>query len=51
MGLVFPEQTLLIIIFLLVLAHPIPELHPVPRLVVILHGSYMIGWKEEIAVE
>jgi hypothetical protein len=44
------KQTLLVVIFLLALAHPV--LHPVPRLVVILHGSYVIGWKEEdVAVD
>jgi hypothetical protein len=45
------KQTLLVIVFLLALAHPVPGLHPVARLVVILHESYMIDWKEEVAVD
>jgi hypothetical protein len=48
------KQALLVVIFLLALAHAlpelhlVPELHPVPRLAVILHGSYVISWKEEV---
>jgi hypothetical protein len=46
------KQTLPVVIFLLALAHPVPDLDPVPRLAVIPHGSYVIGWKEDgVAVD
>ena len=41
------KQTLLVVAFLLTLAHPVPGLYPVPRVVAILHGSYVVDWKEE----